>query len=179
MPTPIQTFTPIASVVLGSNAASLSIASIPQTHDHLVITGGFTRNINGNFGGRGAEFQWNGVTSGYKSTGAGIGGGSSSGGGSGYNTGASGPVMSAGNIYYQGGRGAGEIWIPNYSLTGFQKHALQMTWQADAEENGGGYCSISDTLIPITGPLTSLYIYEQVDTFVTGDWVTLYGVKNA
>jgi hypothetical protein len=178
MPTPIQTFTPIVSVVLGSNVGAFSIASIPQGYDHLVITGGFTRNINGDFGGRSADFQWNGLTSGYRGQVASIGATSP------YTYASQGistigPNLAAGNINYQGGRGAGEIWIPWYKGTQFQKHALQFTWQSDTAANNGGYVGISDTIIPTTGALTSLYVSEQVDTFVAGDWLTIYGVINA
>ena len=178
MPTPIQTFTPIVSVVLSSDVGSFTISSIPQGYNHLVITGGFTRNINGNFGGRSADFQWNGITSGYKSQAATIGATapySSAGGG----TGTTGPSMTAGNRYDQGGRGAGEIWIPWYTGTQFQKHCLQWTWQTDTSANNGGFTQIVDTIIPTTGPLTSVTISEQVDTFVAGDWITMYGVINA
>jgi hypothetical protein len=178
MPTPIQTFDAIVSVVLSSDVGSFSITSIPQTYDHLVITGGFTRNLSGDFGGRSADFQWNGITSGYRSQAATIGATSpyvSAGNG----VGTSGPSMAAGNRFQQGGRGAGEIWIPWYKATNFQKHCLQFTWQSDTAANNGGYVQILDTIIPTTGALTSLFVSEQVDTFVNGDWLTIYGVKNA
>jgi hypothetical protein len=179
MPSPIQTFTPIHSTVLSSNVSSFDITSIDQTYDHLVITGGFTRNINGQFGGRAAEFRFNGITSGYKNVAASISAGSTSG-GAGFSGGTSTALaMGAGNIFYQGGRGAGEIWIPNYRNTTYHKHALQLLWQNDADENSGGYVQVADALIPTTGAISSITIFEQVDSFIAGDWITIYGVKNA
>lgn len=177
MPTPIQTFVPIANWVATGTTQSLTISSIDQGYDHLVITGGFTRNINGDFGGRSAQFQWNGVTSNYKNVGfyANAVGSNS---GRSYSD-SSGPNAPAGNQYYQSGRQAFEYWIPNYSKTIFQKHVLQREWVNDTGANNGGIMRINDTLIPISGALTSLYVFEQVDAFVAGDWLTIYGVKNA
>ena len=179
MPTPIQTFTPIHSWVASSNVGSVTFSSIDQGYDHLVITGGFTRNINGDFGGRSAEFQWNGIGSGYKNLGGYVNQSSSTASVQWASSGASGPAVPAGNVNYQSGRQAFEIWVTDYKNTSWHKHAFGKYANNDTSANNGGTLWITSTLIPTTSPLTSLYIYEQVDSFVTGDWVTIYGVKNA
>jgi len=172
------TFDPIHSFVASSNVSSITFSSLNQNYDHLVITGGFTRSIDGDFGGRSAEFQWNGITSGYRA----VGFGASNGNAlftSRTTNGSSSINAPAGNINYQGGRQCFESWIPNYRSTGFHKHALTKTYGNDTSSNNGGAMQIQDNLIVTTDALTSLVIFEQVDTFVTGDWVTIYGVKNA
>lgn len=179
MATPIQTFTPIHSWVASSNVGSVSFGSIDQGYDHLVITGGFSRSINGDFGGRGAEFQWNGITSGYKQLGGYVGQSSSTAQLQYAASAAASVAMPAGNYNYQGGRQAFELWITDYKNTSWYKHIFGKYTNNDTAANNGGTIWIQSGLIPTTGALTSLYIYEQVDTFVTGDWVTIYGVKNA
>jgi hypothetical protein len=179
MPTPIQTFTPIHSWVASSNVFNVTFSSIDQTYDHLVITGGFTRNLDGDFGGRSAQFQWNGVTTGYKNQYAAVNASSSTLGAAASSNDSSGPNAPSGNPNAQGGRPAWEFYIPYYSHTGFRKHVLQKKWIIDSNANSGGPMIIEDSLTPITGPLTSLYVFQQVDSWVTGDWMTIYGVKNA
>jgi hypothetical protein len=179
MPTPVQTFTPIHSWVASSNVGSVSFSSIDQGYDHLVITGGFTRNINGDFGGRSAEFQWNGIGSGYKVLNGYVGQGTATAQAQFISNAASGPAVPAGNANYQGGRQAFEIWVTDYKNTAWYKHAFGKYTNNDTNANSGGTIWISSTLIPTTSALTSLYIYEQVDSFVAGDWLTIYGVKNA
>jgi hypothetical protein len=179
MPTPVQTFAPIASWVASSNVFNVTFSSINQNYDHLVITCGLTRNLDANAGGRSGQMQWNGITSGYKGQ-YGIAGGGSTAAGAGMDLGAvSGPNLASGNPNAQGGRPVNEIWIPYYSSTGFQKHASRLANVVDTDANGGGYNIFEDYIIPTTAPLTSLYVYQQVDSFVTGDWITIYGVKNA
>jgi hypothetical protein len=179
MPTPIQTFEPIHNFVASSNVFNVTFSSINQSYDHLVITGGFTRNLDGDFGGRSAQFQWNGVTSGYKNQSFAVNAVSTSPGAGFEANGTSGPNAPSGNPNAQGGRPAWEMHIPYYSHSGFHKHALQKKWIIDSNANSGGPMIFEDSLIPITGPLTSLYIFQQVDSWVTGDWITIYGVKNA
>lgn len=179
MPTPIQTFTPIHNWIASSNVSSVTFSSIDQNYDHLVITGGFTRNLDGDFGGRSAQFQWNGVTSGYKGQNFGVNYSSSTGAANASNSDSSGPNAPSGNPNAQGGRPPWEIYIPYYSHSGFHKHAVGKYWVNDTSANSGGFMNMGDNLIPITGALTSLYIFQQVDSWVTGDWITIYGVKNA
>lgn len=174
----IPTFDPIHSFVASSNVSSITFSSLNQSYDHLVITGGFTRNIDGDFGGRSAEFQFNGITTGYRAV--------SMGGVNGsalftsrVTNGSSTINATAGNINYQGGRQCFEVWIPNYKNPNFHKHALLKNYGNDTSSNNGGAMQIQDHLIVTTSALTSLVIFQQVDTFVTGDWVTIYGVKNA
>lgn len=171
-----QTFEVIYHTVLTSSVYNLTISSISQSYDHLCITSGWTRNLSGNFGGRAAEFQWNGITSGYK----GINWLANPNGLSASRTtnGAAEPAISSGNILIQG-REASEIWIPNYTNTTWFKHALYRQYVNDAADNSGGFVRINDGLISTTAALTSLYIYQQVDPFISGDWITIYGVKDA
>jgi hypothetical protein len=175
---PIPTFDAIHSTVLGSNTQSISFGSLNQSYDHLCITGGFTRSLSGDFGGRSADFSWNGIGSGFKFQWFyGVNGNNAI--ASRGTSGATGPNAPAGNINDQGGRGAFEIWIPNYRSTKYHKHALMKQGNNDTAANNGGFVGFSDNLIPTTSALTSLTISQNVDSFVTGDWVTIYGVKNA
>lgn len=174
----IATFDPIHSYVAPSNVGSITFSSLNQNYDHLVITGGFTRNIDGSFGGRSADFVFNGITSNYKAVNVGGVNGSAIF-TSRTTNGTSTINATAGNINYQGGRQCFEVWIPNYKNVNFQKHALMKTYGNDTSANNGGAMQIVDHLIPTTSALTSLTISELVETFVTGDWVTIYGVKNA
>jgi hypothetical protein len=173
-----QTFEVIANYVAPSNVQNITISGLNQGYDHLVITCGFTRSLIGDFGGRGAEFQFNGVTSGYYNVGIGSGGtGNAVGGTNGFSNIAF--NATAGNATGQGNRPPFEAWIPNYtSATSYNKVALTRLSYQDSNANTGGGMGESVTVMPITGALTSIFIFEQVDTFVTGDWVTIYGVKN-
>ncbi len=174
----IQTFDAIHSYVAPSNVGSITFSSLNQNYDHLVITGGFTRNIDGNFGGRSADFVFNGITSNYKAVNFGASNGGSL--GTGRTTNGSSTINpTAGNINYQGGRQCFEVWIPNYKNVNFHKHGLMKSYGNDTSANNGGAMSIVDHLITTTSALTSLTISEISETFVTGDWVTIYGVKNA
>jgi hypothetical protein len=173
-----QTFDPIHSYIASSSVSSVTFSSINQNYDHLCITGGFTRSLSGDFGGRSADFQWNGVSSGYKFQWF-YGANGSNAIASQSTSGGTGPNAPAGNINDQGGRQAWEIWIPNYRSTRYQKHILMKQGNNDTAANNGGFVGFSDNLIPISTALTSLVISELVDTFVAGDWVTIYGVKNA
>lgn len=174
----IPTFDPIHSWVSNSYVGSVSFSSLNQNYDHLVITGGLTRSLSGDFGGRSGDFTWNGISTGYKSVQfrAANGGNALTSRGT---NGAAGPTVPAGNIDNQGGRQAWEIWIPNYRSTKYQKHALVKAWVNDTAANNGGAMNVEDYLIPTTSALTSLTVSELVDTFVPGDWITIYGVKNA
>ena len=176
---PIQpTFDAIASWVSSSYVGSVTFSSLNQSYDHLVITGGVTRSLSGDFGGRSGDFRWNGVSSGYRAVSfqAGNNANATS---SRSTSGSAGPSVPAGNVDNQGGRQAWEIWIPNYTSAKYQKHALCKLWTNDTGANNGGFMQISDALIPISTALTSLVVSEDVDTFVPGDWITIYGVKNA
>jgi hypothetical protein len=172
------TFVPIHSFVATTDVFNITFSSIDQTYDHLVLTGGFTRGLSGDFGGRSAQFQWNGITSGYKAQSF-----ASSNGNTAYASRAtnavSGPDAPAGNLNDQGGRQAWEAWIPNYRSTKYQKHILFKSWNNDTQANNGGAMNVFDYLVPTTSALSSLYIFESVDPMVAGDWITIYGVKNA
>ncbi len=166
-----QTFTPIYTVNTGS-AGAISITGINQNYTHLVITGGFTRNINGNFGGRGAEFQWNGITSGYRTRQI------ANLNDNGLSTTATQSITPvAGNLLYAG-RGNFEAWVLNYTNTNFHKHAT-IKYTISGTTESGGYTIINNSLIPTTSPISSIYIYQNVDTFVDGDGLTIWGVSNA
>jgi hypothetical protein len=165
-----QTFTPIYTVNTGAVGA-ISITGISQSYTHLVITGGFTRNIAADAGGRGAEFQFNGITSGYR-----------------YRqianlndnyfgTTTQSIVPVAGNLLYAG-RGNFEAWIFNYRNTNFHKHAT-IKYTISGTNASGGYTIITNSLIPTTAAISSIYIYQNVDTFVNGDGLTIWGVSNA
>lgn len=172
------TFSPIANWVSASYTGSVTFSSLNQDYDHLVITGGLTRSLSGDFGGRSGDFVWNSITSGYKTVQFRAANGGNALTSRGTNNSA-GPNVPAGNIDNQGGRQAWEIWIPNYRSTKYQKHALVKAWTNDTAANNGGAMTIEDFLIPTTSALTTLTVSQNTDTFVPGDWLTIYGVKNA
>jgi hypothetical protein len=171
MPTP--TYTPLASVTLGSASSSVTFSSLPQTYRDLICV----VNIFGigafNASGASGRFQFNGNNVGYnwyRFSGAGSAGGSpSTNGATDANQGflSNTPQASVTNPSQM------NIFIADYSAT--NKHKMVISRSNSALSNYAG-AEFVTTRWANTAAVTSFNIFTGGPNFGAGSTFTLYGV---
>jgi hypothetical protein len=154
MPTP--TYTPLATVTLGSSAASVTFSSIPATYRDLILivngTASAGQNIKGIFNSDSTASNYSRVTA--------YGDGSST---------ASGSANDNSFLYFQTSQSIITCQVMDYSATDKHKSVLVRTSNSSlAEMTAARWAN--------TAAITSFQILTTTGTFSTGTTFSLYGV---
>jgi hypothetical protein len=158
MPTP--TYTPLATVTLGSSASSVTFSSIPATYRDLVVVISCTATSNGDIGWRA-----NGDTgSNYSAVQAGV-GATTGGAFSNAPTGTTALAGSGGTV-----QSTSVLQLMDYSATDKHKTSLSRANQGDA------FVNMAASRYASTSAITSLTLLSL--TFNTGSTFSLYGIAS-
>jgi len=160
-----------------SGVHSVTISSIPQTYDDLLIKFSLRSNYAG--GGHEGQFIFNSVTSGYTQrllygTGSGVGSASP-----GTSSNATWTLTIVGGNDTSNTFSNGEIYISNYSSTTVAK-----SWSSDGvtENNATGALQYlvagNNTSTAAISSLT-FYAWQSFINFVSGSQIYLYGIKKS
>ena len=169
------TYTLIQSTTLGSNTSSVTLSSIPQTYDDLVLRASVRTTLNAF-----KEPFWirpNSTASGYSETWMyGVGSGALS------------SRQSSATAWYEGMYinansstsntfSQVDVYLPNYAVTATKTMSAFVAFPT-ANTNEGQVQADSGTLTN-TAAFTSLFLLPSTGDFVTGSSFYLYGIKNS